>query len=272
MCVTIVLADDHDVVRQGLRLLLETQEDLHVVAEAAEGLETVKIVEALHPSVLVGDLMMPDMNGLEVARRVRQQTPATQVVILSMYSDEAYVLEALRSGAAAYVLKGSSATCLLQGVREAYAGRRYLSPPLSQRAIEAYMTKAQEAPLDSYETLTARERQVLHLSVRGQTNLEIASALFISPRTVETHRSNLMRKLNLRMQADLIRYALRRGILRWSSSVQRLVSELLARVREMSLQLRPAMLGGAKPSSQVLPTISPQNLLRSAGRYLKGKG
>jgi two-component system response regulator NreC len=213
MRVTIVLADDHRVVREGLRLLLEAQKEFHVVAEAADGLETVKAVEALHPNVLVVDLMMPGINGLEVARRVRQQTPATQVVILSMYSDEAYVLEALRSGAIAYVLKGSNATCLLQAVREANAGQRYLSPPFSQRAIEGYLVKALEVPMDPYETLTPREREVLHLSVRGQTNSEIATSLFISPRTVETHRANLMHKLNVRTQADLIRYALRRGIL-----------------------------------------------------------
>jgi DNA-binding NarL/FixJ family response regulator len=213
MSVTIVLADDHDIVRQGLRLLLEEQEDFRVVAEAAGGLETIKLVRALCPNVLVVDLMMLDLNGLEVTRQVRCYAAATHVVILSMYSDEAHVPEALRSGVSAYVLKGSSAACLFQAVREANAGRRYLSPPLSDRAFEAYLSKAQEAITDPYESLTPREREVLHLTARGLTNSEVATTLFISPRTVETHRANLMQKLNLHTQADLIRYAIRRGIL-----------------------------------------------------------
>lgn len=213
MSVTIVLADDHDIVRQGLRLLLEEQADFRVVAEAAGGLETIKLVRALRPNVLVVDLMMLDLNGLEVTRQVRCSAPETHVVILSMYSDEAHVLEALRIGVSAYVLKGSGTACLLQAVREANTGRRYLSPPLSDRAIEAYLSRAREAITDPYETLTPREREVLHLAASGLTNAEVGTSLFISPRTVETHRANLMRKLNLHTQTALIRYALRRGIL-----------------------------------------------------------
>ena len=130
-----------------------------------------------------------------------------------MYANEAYVLEALRAGAAAYVLKESTSTELVRAIHEAAAGRRYVSPPLSERAIETYVQKAKEATLDPYETLTNREREVLHLAVEGHTNAKIAARLFISPRTVETHRANLMRKLGLRTQIDLIRYALQRGIL-----------------------------------------------------------
>nr|NIO71757.1 response regulator [Anaerolineae bacterium] len=167
----------------------------------------------LQPDVLVLDLMMPGLNGLEVTRQVSQRSPRTHVVILSMHPNEAYVLEALRAGAAAYVLKESTSAELVRAVREAVAGRRYLSPPLSERAIEAYMQKAESAALDPYETLTAREREVLHLVAEGHTNAEIAERLFISRRTVETHRANLMRKLGLRTQTDLISYALRQGIL-----------------------------------------------------------
>ena len=213
MAVTILLADDHHVVRQGLRMLLEAQGDFRVVAEVGDGLEAVKLTERFTPSVLIVDVMMPGLNGLEVTRQVGQRSPRTRVIILSMYSNEAYVLEALRNGAAGYVLKESTATDLVRAVHEVAAGRRYLSPPLSEHAIEAYLEKAQDTPLDLYETLTTREREVLQLAAEGRTNADIAAALFVSPRTIETHRAHLMRKLDLHTQADLIRYALRRGIL-----------------------------------------------------------
>jgi DNA-binding NarL/FixJ family response regulator len=210
---TIMLADDHPVVRQGLRALLGAEPDFRLIGEAGDGLEAVQLVERLQPHVLVLDLMMPGLNGLEVTRQVSQRSPQTRIIILSMHANEAYVLEALRNGAAGYVLKDSSVTDLVQAVREVAAGRRYLSPPLSERVIDAYVQKAKEATLDVYETLTAREREVLHLAAEGLTNPEIAARLFISPRTAEIHRANLMRKLSLHTQTDLIRYALRRGIL-----------------------------------------------------------
>jgi two-component system response regulator NreC len=210
---TIVLADDHHIVRQGLRALLEAEPDFAVTGEAADGLVVAGLVERLKPDVLVLDLMMPGLNGLDVVRQVRQRSPQTRVIILSMHANEAYVLEALRNGVAGYVLKDSTASDLAQAVREAAAGRRYLSPPLSERAIEAYVHKADAAPLDLYETLSGREREVLHLAAEGYNNTEIAARLCISARTVETHRANVMRKLGLHSQTDLIRYALRRGIL-----------------------------------------------------------
>jgi DNA-binding NarL/FixJ family response regulator len=157
--------------------------------------------------------MMPALNGLEVANQVRQRCPRTRVVILSMHTDESYVLQALKAGAMAYVLKQSSADELVQAVRNAVSGRRFLSPPISERAIEAYVKMAQETTLDLHETLTSREREVLQLVVEGHTYVEIGERLVISPRTVETHRTNLMRKLDLRSQTDLIRYALKRGII-----------------------------------------------------------
>ncbi len=193
--------------------MLEAETDLRVVGEAGDGLAAIQQVERLQPDVLVLDLVMPALDGLEVTRRVRQRSPQTRVVILSMHANESYVLEALRAGVSAYVLKESTADELVRAVREAVVGRRYLSPPLSERAIAAYVEKAQEAPWDPYETLTHREREVLHLAAEGHTNAEIAERLVISPRTVETHRANLMRKLSLHSQADLIRYALQRGIL-----------------------------------------------------------
>lgn len=210
---TIVLADDHHVVRQGLRTLLESESDFRVIGEAGDGLEAVQLVERLQPDVLVLDLMMPSLNGLEVTRQVSQRSPQTRVVILSMHSSEAYVLEALRHGAAGYVLKASSAADLIKAVREVTAGRHYLSPPLSEQAIAAYVQKAKEATLDKYETLTTREREVLHLAAEGFSNREIAERLSISPYTAMTHRANLMRKLDLHSQTDLVRYALQRGII-----------------------------------------------------------
>lgn len=210
---TIVLADDHHVVRQGLRVLLEAEPNFSVVGEAAEGLAVIEMVERLKPNVVIVDVMMPGVNGLEVTRQVRQRSPETRVVILSMYANEAYVLEALRIGAAGYVLKGADAAELIQAVREVAAGRRYLSPPLTDHAIEAYVEKAQAAPLDRYEMLTTREREVLHLAAEGYSHSETAARLGISPRTAETHRANLMRKLGLKTKTDLVRYAFRRGIL-----------------------------------------------------------
>ena len=210
---TIILADDHNVVRQGLRALLEAEPDFAVVGEAADGLEVDDLVERLQPDVLVLDLMMPGMGGLEVTRQLGKHSPQTHVLILSMYSDEAYVMEALRNGAAGYALKKSTRGQLVQAVREVAQGRRYLSPPFSERAIEAYLQKAESALLDIHETLTTRERQVLQLSAEGRNNTEISDQLSISPRTAETHSRNLMRKLGLRTQTNLIRYALRRGIL-----------------------------------------------------------
>lgn len=184
------------------------------MGEAADGLEAVRLVERLQPNVLVVDILMPGLNGLDVTRQVRQESPSTQVVVLSMHATEAYVLEALRHGATGYVLKDSTSAELIQAVREAAAGRRYLSSPLSRRAIDAYAERARSAPsLDPYDTLTFREREVLQLVAEGHSNQETAARLSISPRTVETHRASVMRKLGLRTQSDLIRFALRRGLL-----------------------------------------------------------
>jgi two-component system, NarL family, response regulator NreC len=210
---SIVLADDHTVVRAGLRALLAAEPGFEVVAEAADGLEAVRLVERLQPDVLVVDVMMPGLNGIEVTRQVRQRVPKTRVVVLSMHAHEPYVLEALRHGAGGYVLKDASSEQLTQAVREVAEGRHYLSPPLTERAIAAYVERAQPAAMDPYELLTTREREVLQLAAEGKTNPEIAQALTLSPRTVEMHRGNLMRKLDLQTQTDLVRYAIRRGII-----------------------------------------------------------
>jgi DNA-binding NarL/FixJ family response regulator len=210
---TIVLADDHPIVRRGLRTLLETKIGFQIFGEAGDGLNAVQLVEFLQPDVLIVDVLMPGLSGLEVTRQVSQRTAQTRVIVLSMYANEAYVLETLRNGASGYVLKDSSITDLVQAVRDVVTGRRYLSAPLSERAIEAYVEKAHTRTPSPYENLTSREREVLHLAAEGYTSAQIAKRLYLSPRTVETHRANLMRKLGLRSQADLTRYAIERGIL-----------------------------------------------------------
>jgi DNA-binding NarL/FixJ family response regulator len=210
---TILLADDHRIVRQGLRALLSGEADFEVVGEADDGREALELVKRLNPDVLVLDLMMPGLNGLEVARQLPRQSPTVRVVVLSMHDDEGFVLEALANGVSGYVLKDSNSSDLVHAVREVAAGRRYLSPPLSDRAIEAYQQRAKVGALDKHETLTTREREVLQLSAEGHTNSEIAARLGISTRTAETHRSRIMHKLGLHTQSDLIRYAIRRGII-----------------------------------------------------------
>lgn len=211
---TIVIAEDHHVVRDGLRALLAAQKDFSLVGEAADGLEAAQLVEKLQPDVLVLDLTLPRLHGLEVARQVKKTSPKTRVLILSMHANEAYVLEALRNDAAGYLLKDSTGAELVRAVRDVVAGRRYLSGSLSELAIQAYIQrKTTDTAQDMYEALTDREREVLHLAAEGLNNPDIAGKLFISPRTAETHRANVMRKLNFKTQTDLVRFAIRRGIL-----------------------------------------------------------
>jgi two-component system response regulator NreC len=211
---TIILADDHHVVRQGFKALLDNQEDFLVIAEAGDGLEAVKITERLKPDILVADLMMPYLNGLEVTRQVGKLSPNTRVIILSMYMDEPYVVEALQNGACGYVLKESNINDLVKAIHEVAAGRHYLGSPLSELAVVAYKEKIKGASFDLYNTLTTREREVLQLVVDGFTAAEIAAKLFISRRTVESHRASLMQKLSLNSRADLMEYALKRGLRR----------------------------------------------------------
>lgn len=211
--IKIILADDHQVVRKGFKALLSVEPDLTIVGEAGDGFETIKLAEQLQPDVLVLDLMMAGINGLEVTRQLSKKNSKIGIVILSMHSNEAYVLEALRSGAKAYILKESPPEELVRAIREVHAGRRYLSAPLTERAIEAYTRKTEVQTIDSYDQLTTREREILQLAAQGRTSGDIAARLFISPRTAETHRTNLMRKLELHNHAQLIQFAIQRGLI-----------------------------------------------------------
>jgi two-component system, NarL family, response regulator NreC len=210
--ITIVIADDHDVVRLGIRALLEKEPGFHIAGEAKNGMETVDLVKRLKPWLVLLDLMMPDINGIQVTREIKKYSPKTGVIILSMHSDEAYVLEALKNGASGYVLKESTGSELVRAIHEVIAGRRFLSPPLSECAIEAYVRTTGKTMLDIYGTLTNREREVLQLSAEGFNTIDIAEKLSISLRTAEVHRFNLMRKLGLHNQTGLVRFAIQRGI------------------------------------------------------------
>jgi two-component system, NarL family, response regulator NreC len=209
---TIVLADDHPIVRQGLKALLSAEPDLSIVGEATRGDEALDLVLRLHPGVLVIDLKMPGLDALEVIRRVTHRSPFTRTLVLSMHASTAYVTEALKSGATGYVLKDLDIESLVHAVREVAAARRYLSPSISSLVVDAYVEHSQDQPPDPYETLTVRERQIFRLIAEGVATADIATRLGISPRTVETHRTHLMRKLGLRTQGDLVRYSLQRGL------------------------------------------------------------
>jgi len=211
--ITLVVAEDHQLVRQGFKALLEGEKGFRLLGEAGDGLEAIALVERCKPNVLVLDLMIPRLHGLEVVRRVREEHARTRVLVVSMHSDEPYVVEALRSGALGYVLKDCTAANLIEAVRAVAAGKRYLSPALADRAIEAFFQNPGEPGLDPYETLTERERLVLQMAAEGSSNPDIAKKLFISPRTVESHRANFMRKLSLRSQTDVVRYAIRKKII-----------------------------------------------------------
>ena len=221
MKATIVLADDHQLVRKGLQMLLSAEADLRVIGEAGDGIETLRVVERLKPDVLILDLMMPGLDGVEVIRQLKKSSPKTRAVVVSMHKSEAYVWEALRSGAIGYVLKDSAPTDVVKAIREALANRPFLSHPLSEANIMAYLQKTSGGPFDLYETLTARERQILQLSAEGQTSAAIGTRLSISPRTVEAHRANLMRKLGFHKLTELVRFALERQLVSNGSVLSR---------------------------------------------------
>ncbi|OAI50266.1 hypothetical protein AYO44_17910 [Planctomycetaceae bacterium SCGC AG-212-F19] len=213
MTISVFLVDDHEVVRRGVRAALEADSDFTIMGEAADGLEAVRLVERLRPNIVVLDLMMPGLNGLDALRIIRQRAPATRVVVLSMHGTAPFVSAALQCGVSGYVLKGSRISEIVAAVREAAAGRRYLNAPLSDQVIADYRATTKSSGNEPHELLTPRERQVLQLAAEGKTCPEIGSRLSISERTVERHRANLMHKLGLRTQTDLVLYAVQRGIL-----------------------------------------------------------
>ena len=210
----VLLADDHGIVRRGLRSLLETEPGLAVVAEAADGLEALRLCSEHQPDTLILDVAMPRMNGIEVAARAQKLEHPPRVIMLSMHSDESYILRALAAGARAYLLKDATDEDLLPAVRAIAAGKPFFSPSVTAVLVEDYVRQLKAKGLDdSYHLLTDREKEVLQLLAEGRSNKEVAALLDLGVSTVETHRANLMQKLNLHNTAEIVLYAVRKGII-----------------------------------------------------------
>ena len=211
---TIVIADDHTLFREGLRALLSTHEDLHVLGEAENGQEALRAVAERKPDLLLMDLSMPKMGGLEAIREVKRQEPGTKILVLTIHGTEEFVLEALGAGASGYVLKDATHDELVLAIRSVLAEKRYLSPDISAKVIEGYIDGRKAVKSTStWESLTLREREILKLIAEGRKNKEIAEILFLSAKTVAKHRANLMSKLDLHSASALTAYAMERGLL-----------------------------------------------------------
>ena len=212
--IKILFADDHTLIRGGLRLIVEQQPDMMVVGEAEDGRQAVTLAASLNPDVAVLDIGMPNLNGIEAAKQITQAEPKTAVVVLSMHRDETYILRALKAGVRGYLLKDSAESDLVRAIRAVAEGKSFFSPAVSKVLLEDYMRKLQRTGgEDSYDLLTPREREILQLIAEGKSNKEIASALNLSVYTVETHRANIMEKLKLKSLPELILYAVRKGII-----------------------------------------------------------
>jgi len=211
----ILLADDHTVVRQGLRKVLEARPDMEVVAEAGDGREAVRQAEEHKPDVAIVDVAMPLLNGIEAVRQITRKVPGTRLLVLSMHADEAYVTQMLRAGAAGYLLKDSADVDLLQAVEAVSVGKSFFSPAIARVIADDYVRQlADRGITDRYELLSEREREIFQLIAEGKTNKEIAALLFLSPSTVDTHRSRIMEKLDVHSAAEIVLYAVRKGVIR----------------------------------------------------------
>lgn len=212
--IRIVLADDHTIMRSGLRAVLDRYPDMEVVGEAADGRQAIQCVDELQPDAIVMDVAMPNLNGIEAARQISSRHPTVSIVVLSMHSDEGYVLRALKAGARGYLLKDSAEGDLITAIRAVSQGKAFFSPAISRMLVDDYMRQLQQRGVeDSYELLTTREREILQLLAEGRSNKDIARMLDLSLYTVETHRSNLMEKLNLHGIPELMLYAIRKGVI-----------------------------------------------------------
>ncbi len=210
----VLLAEDHTIVRKGLRSLLEGEAGIEVIGEAEDGREAIEKVQQLLPDVVLMDITMPGLNGLEATRQIKKRFPEVKVVILTVHANEEYIFQILRAGASGYVVKRAAPTELLSAIRAAYRGDSFLSPSISRKVIEEYVRQADAmAEKDSYDKLTNREREVLQLIAEGHSNREIAELLHISVKTVETHRAHLMDKLDIHSTAGLTQYAMRKGVI-----------------------------------------------------------
>jgi DNA-binding NarL/FixJ family response regulator len=214
MSIRVLLADDHGVVRKGLRFLLERQPDVEIAGEAADGREAVRLAEATNPEIVIMDIAMPLLNGIEATAQIVKRNPGVGVIILSMYSDEDYLLSALNAGAKGYLLKDSADADLVRAIHAVRKGAPFFSPEISKTMLEDYMRFLQQRNLqDSYDLLTEREKEVLQLLAEGKSNKEAAAVLDVSVYTVDTHRMHLMQKLNLHNTAEIVLYAVRKKII-----------------------------------------------------------
>ena len=211
--IRILLADDHTIIRSGIRALLERQSDFRVVAEAADGVEAVRMAEEYNPDVAVMDIAMPKLNGIDATEQITAKHPRIAAIVLTMHSDEGYVLRSLKAGARGYLLKDSAEAELITAIRVVHEGKAFFSPAISKVLAEDFVRQAQKRGLqDSQELLSMREREVLQLLAEGRSNKEVATLLNLSLYTIETHRSNILQKLKLHGTAELILYAVRKGI------------------------------------------------------------
>jgi len=210
--IKILIADDHKILRQGIRSLLAPQPDFEVVGETTDGPETLKETFKLKPDVVLMDIGMPNLNGFEATRQIKKKLPEVKVLILTMYQDDEYVLQALQSGASGYVLKDVAVEELVTAIRAVNNDQYYLSPSISRTVIDAYLRKTEKGEREPSELLTAREREIVQLIAEGYTNKEIAAKLFISVKTVDAHRSHIMEKLDIHEVARLVKYAIRKGL------------------------------------------------------------
>jgi Response regulator containing a CheY-like receiver domain and an HTH DNA-binding domain len=209
--IKVLIADDHVMVRQGFMVLLNAQPDIEVIGEAADGNEMVELTENLHPDVVLADISMPNLNGIEATRLIHQRNPEMPVVMITIHTSSSYVVRALRSGARGYVVKNDDFQHVIQAIKAVILGQRYLSSSVSEQIIDAVVSgTSQEFNMD--DRISIREREILQLIAEGNSNSQIARKLVISARTVETHRTNIMRKLELTSQIDILRYAIQHGL------------------------------------------------------------
>lgn len=213
--IRLLLVDDHAILRAGLVKLLSEQGDLEVVGEASNGREAVQKVQELHPDIVLMDIGMPVMNGMEATRQIKKRGDAAKILILTMHDNEEYLFQVLQAGASGYVLKKAADSDLVNAIRVVHSGDCFLYPSAAKMVVEDYLEKLKHGgePATSYDSLTDREREILTLVAEGYTNREIAESLFISVKTVETHKAHIMEKLNLHKRAELVRYAIRKGLL-----------------------------------------------------------
>lgn len=214
MNIKVLLADDHTIVRKGLRVLLDDDDAMEVIAEAEDGHQAVDMARELRPDIVVMDISMPGLNGIEATQRITTDLPATRVVVLTMHGNKEYIQRLFQAGASGYLVKKNAPQELVQAIKVAHGGDKYLSPSLSATVVDSYITRTDsESPVDAFSELTPREREILQLIAEGKSTREAAELLVISVKTVETHRSNLMQKLELDSTVDLIKYAIRNGLI-----------------------------------------------------------